>query len=178
MLISENYRRLNRQMHEERPDYGMFECTGKWMPHINHYADAIKAASILDYGCGKGALGMSMSDRLVIGYDPAIPGKDTPPDPHDFVVCTDVLEHIEPDCLDEVLDDLTRLTLKGIFMTISTKPAIKHLSDGRNAHLIVQPARWWLPKIMERFDVRLMQATPVEFGVFASPYDATEGAGQ
>jgi hypothetical protein len=76
------------------------------------------------------------------------------PDPADIVACTDVLEHIEPECLEDVLADLRRVTKKMGFFTIATRPAKKFLSDGRNAHLIQQDARWWLEKLWAKFHVQ------------------------
>ncbi len=69
-------------------------------------------------------------DVVTSEYDPAVAGKDLPPEPADLVVCTDVLEHIEPDCLDDVLSDLARLTKKVLLVNISTRPAVKVLADG------------------------------------------------
>ena len=74
-----------------------------------------------------------------------------------MVACIDVLEHIEPLYLDSVLDDLKRLAEGIAFLSVHTGPAIKVLSDGRNAHLIQQPMEWWLPKIWERFDIQTVQ---------------------
>ena len=55
--------------------------------------------------------------------------------------------------LDNVLDDLKRVTIGVGVFTVHTGPAIKFLTDGRNAHLIQQPPSWWLPKFMSRFDL-------------------------
>jgi 2-polyprenyl-3-methyl-5-hydroxy-6-metoxy-1,4-benzoquinol methylase len=162
MLISSEYRELNRQLHEARADYGV--SSAKWAEHVRQLAGQIGAQSILDYGCGKGALRASLGE-IVREYDPAIPGKDAPPTPADLVLCTDVLEHIEPGCLDSVLDDLRRVTLRGGFFTVATRKAEKSLADGRNAHLIVQPAKWWLPKLMDRFDVLRFEDGGGEFAV-------------
>jgi hypothetical protein len=90
-------------------------------------------------------------------YDPAIPEWAAPPAPCAFVACIDVLEHIEPALLDNVLDDLKRLTLQSGFFTVHTGPAVKRLDDGRNAHLIQQPYDWWLPKLMDRFELFAFQ---------------------
>ena len=127
----------------------------------------IGAKTVLDYGCGKGGLGLALSHLLMTGYDPAVAGHEGTPEPADLVICTDVLEHIEPECLEEVLDDLRRCALKGVFLTIATRPAKKFLADGRNAHLIQEPMTWWLPKIWSRWDLRLVQATPEEFAAFS-----------
>jgi hypothetical protein len=76
-----------------------------------------------------------------------------------------VLEHIEPDFLDNVLDDLAAVTVGYGFYSIHTGPARKHLADGRNAHLIQKPSSWWLPRLCERFEVEGLRPTPGGFSV-------------
>jgi hypothetical protein len=83
----------------------------------------------------------------VFEYDPGIPGKDHLPKPADLVVCTDVLEHIEPELLDGVLRHLYLLAGRGAYLVIATRLARELLPDGRNAHLIVQEPPWWLAKL-------------------------------
>ena len=139
---------MNRVLHRKKT----FGASGhKWADHVRDMK-----GSILDYGCGKGtlkkALGWEISE-----YDPCIPGKDTPPEPHDCVVCTDVLEHIEPEHLDAVLSDLKRLMRRSGFLVIATRPAKKTLPDGRNAHLIVKPPEWWRHKLEEVFTVKAFE---------------------
>jgi len=70
-----------------------------------------------------------------------------------MVVCIDVLEHIEPECIDSVLDHLKDLTERILFVTICMTSSSQWMDDGRNAHLIQEPKEWWLPKIEERFDI-------------------------
>lgn len=160
MLISEQYRDLNRQMHETNEAYGT--SGHKHAEAVVGLANAMQTADILDYGCGKGTLNASIGIRIK-EYDPAIPGKDDPPEPADLVVCGDVLEHIEPECLDDVLTDLESLTKRAVFLCVATRPAKKVLADGRNAHLIVEPKEWWLPKLMERWDMMNFQDMGGEF---------------
>jgi hypothetical protein len=105
---------------------------------------------MLDYGCGKGLLAKSL-DFPIWEYDPAIPGKDNPPNPADLVVCIDALEHIEPDYLSAVLFDLSRCVKKVGYFIINTKEAIKKLPDGRNTHLIVEGKEWWKEKLDKYF---------------------------
>lgn len=118
-----------------------------------------QAGELLDYGCGKGLLAKSLGPHLdhrvrVHQYDPAIPECADTPEPCEVVACTDVLEHIEPDLLDNVLDDLRRVT-KGVgVFVIATGPARKILPDGRNAHLIQEGPGWWLPHLWKRFKVK------------------------
>ena len=149
MLISDAYRQLNRHLH----DQGSYGRKGdKWAERVKGLIEERQPATVLDYGCGQGALGRAL-DRPIAEYDPAISGKDMMPEPADLVVCTDVLEHIEPECLDAVLDDLQRVTKACLFAVVSTRPAKKFLSDGRNAHLIVEPWEYWQEKLSRRFRI-------------------------
>lgn len=115
-------------------------------------------SELLDYGAGKGRLAAALQAQVrrplkIHHYDPAIPQWSAVAAPCGFVACIDVLEHIEPDLLDNVLDDLQRVTLGAGVFTIHTGAAMKVLPDGRNAHLIQQPPAWWLPKLLQRFEL-------------------------
>ena len=90
-------------------------------------------------------------------YDPGVPRFCKEPLPAELVCCIDVLEHVEPEHLDGVLDDLERLCEGIVFLSFFTGPALKTLSDGRNAHLIQQPMQWWLPKFWSRWDIQTVQ---------------------
>ena len=156
MLISDEYRALNAELHRRNELYG---TTGEhWAPALAQIAASYEAKSILDYGCGKGTLAPKLPGFDVREYDPAVPGKDEPPQQADMVYCGDVLEHVEPECLNAVLNDLRRLTLKATMMIVATRPAEKTLADGRNAHLIVKPSRWWLRHILDRWDIDSFKA--------------------
>lgn len=87
------------------------------------------------------------------GYDPAVAEYASDPEPADCVACIDVLEHIEPEMLDQVLDHIRSKTIKRALFSVHLGPAGKTLSDGRNAHLIQKPPAWWLPKIMQRWEL-------------------------
>jgi hypothetical protein len=152
MLITDDYKEQNKQLHAESASYGT--SSAKWADEVRQIAAAYGILDTLDYGCGKGLLKQALKWPTLREYDPSVEGKDAIPDPADMCICTDVLEHIEPDCLDSVLDDLQRCTKKVGFFTIATRPAKKTLPDGRNAHLIQQPVAWWLPKLMERFRLK------------------------
>lgn len=83
-----------------------------------------------------------------------------------------MLEHIEPGLLDNVLDDLRRVTLGVGVFTVHTGAAVKFLPDGRNAHLIQQPPAWWLPKFMDRFELATFNRMPMGFWVVVEPKPA------
>ena len=150
ILITEDYLRLNADLHDSNAAYGtsgsMYTTDVLWV-----YAN-VEAQNILDYGAGKGRLRKSLPESLdVREYDPAIQNIAMRPSKADLVTCTDVLEHIEPDCLAEVLEDINNLSMKGVFLSVSCRPAKKFLKDGRNAHLIVEKPMWWLGKISACF---------------------------
>ncbi len=69
------------------------------------------------------------------------------PKPCDLIVCSDVLEHVEPDKIDAVLSHIFQISGMGAYVVIATRPANAILPDGRNAHLIVKPSAWWIDKI-------------------------------
>jgi hypothetical protein len=166
-LISEEYRQMQRTLHEN-PDYG--KASLEYAPLVADLVKRIGATALLDYGAGKGRLGHALREQFGLNlqvqhYDPAIPAWSAPPEPCRFVACIDVLEHIEPELLDNVLDDLQRVTLGVGFFTVHTGKAGKFLPDGRNAHLIQRPPRWWLPKILERFELVTFYRMPHGFWV-------------
>lgn len=165
-LYSEQYRQLNEQLHQDNENYG--KSGSKWSFVILKLAEQLRTKDILDYGCGKSSLSLHLPFSIK-QYDPAIKKYEDKPNPADVVVCTDVLEHIEPECLDNVLQHLSVLTKQMGLFTASTKPAIKTLADGRNAHLIVKPGNWWLLKILNYFDVKEFKEDANECVFFVKP---------
>jgi hypothetical protein len=164
-LISEEYRRMQAELHRN-PDYGV--ASVEYAPMIAEVMQAVGTRELLDYGAGKGRLALTLNQMFdepftVHHYEPAVPEWSKPPQPCRFVACIDVLEHIEPDLVDNVLDDLKRVTAHVGFFSVDIQPAVKVLSDGRNAHLIQKPASWWLPKFMERFELARFNRMPSGF---------------
>lgn len=125
-----------------------------------------KCKSILDYGCGKGTLAQTLEKAGFDArrYDPAIPEFAAAPTKAQLVACVDVLEHIEPECLDDVLDHLAALTKRVLFVAISTRKAKRFLSDGRNTHLIIEDGEtWWRPRFEKRgLEVRRVWQTGID----------------
>jgi len=166
-LISDEYREMQRQLHSN-PDYGV--ASVHYAPMVAQVIEAVGAGELLDYGAGKGRLGITLRQHIgrpltIHHYDPAIPEWSAPPQPCGFVACIDVLEHIEPALLDNVLDDLQRVTVGTGVFTVHTGRAVKVLSDGRNAHLIQRPPAWWLPKFLDRFELASFDRMPMGFWV-------------
>ncbi len=154
-LITEEYRRMQEELHLN-PNYGV--ASVQYAPIVAEVVKFVGATELLDYGAGKGRLGETLNTLMlhppaVRHYDPARPEWSAPAQPCACVACIDVLEHIEPELLDNVLDDLQRVTIGHGVFTVHTGPAGKVLADGRNAHLIQQPPEWWLERFGNRFDV-------------------------
>ena len=170
MLITDAYREQNRQLHAERPDYGA--GSARWAKRVADICILYGCNSVLDYGCGKAALEPAVAQfRPWLrwqNYDPAIEGLGAK-SPADLVACTDVLEHVEPALLEDVLRDIREHTGKAVFLNIATRPAVKTLPDGRNAHLIVETPDWWLERLMGGFGVREVEANPSEITFVGEP---------
>lgn len=152
--ISEKYLAEQRLLHRN-PGYGV--AAFKFASMIREMIKAYKIKSITDYGAGKLSLKAGLDEIGVqdidyFPYDPVFPEYGDAK-PADLVCCIDVLEHIEPEFVERVMDDIASVTNKIGFFSIATAPAKKTLSDGRNAHLLQKPAAWWLPIISRNFEV-------------------------
>lgn len=165
LTITPEYVELNKKMHLN-PIYGIGGRARKDV--VLKLSEALNTRSILDYGCGKGTLAASLSFPIW-EYDPAVPGKDSVPRAADLVVCLDVLEHVEPEMLDNVLGDLVRCSNKMLFAIIDTGPADKDLPDGRNAHLIQQNKDWWQERLGKFFKIGAILQTGPELHCVLEP---------
>lgn len=156
---------MQEELHRN-PNYGVASVF--YAPMVADFVRQHRIEALLDYGAGKGRLSEELEWLVswpvdVRRYDPAVPEWSAPAQPCDYVVCVDVLEHIEPALLPNVLNDLARVTAKRGLFTVHTGAAEKILPDGRNAHLIQQPPRWWLPQFMDRFDLCRFETLPNGF---------------
>lgn len=173
MLISDAYRAEQAQLHADRPDYGVASLSHA--PIVGRMINQLGIQTVLDYGAGKGRLAQALQahqfdhDVSLAMFEPAIPAWAEDPEPAQMVCCIDVLEHIEPECLEAVLDHLRDLTQRVLYCTVHIGPAKKFLSDGRNAHLTQQPAAWWVPKFLDRFELSSFRRMPSGFVVVAEP---------
>ena len=163
LLITDYHKKINIELHKKEQrtndNKDVFGISG------NQYAGSVSVlagqvinkfgpCALLDYGCGKRTLEKSLppiTGLRVFNYDPCIDGLDERPKPAEIVICTDVLEHVEYECLYNVLDDLKKFTRIALFLAVSTRKARKSYSDGQNCHTIVKDFDWWKPKLMKRF---------------------------
>ena len=157
LLISDGYKKQLIALHEDRYWGG----TGrKHADDIREWAAKYRCETALDYGssnhrdCLKRHFHRKYPGELLFyEYDPAVESKSGLPDPQDIIVCTDVLEHIEPELLDNVLRHIRDCMLKCGYFVISSIAAVSILEDGRNAHLIIEDKEWWKAKLEKYFSV-------------------------
>jgi len=150
VVITDTYRKLNAEKHRTSSVYGT--SGHKYAEDVLAIVKSLNTQDILDYGCGKCTLGHSLPFPIK-QYDPAIPKYEADPEIADIVVCTDVMEHIEPECLDDVIKHIHSKTRKFLYCSINTMPAVKTLADGRNAHLIVEDIGFWTTKFEKYFRI-------------------------
>lgn len=155
MYASPEYVKEQERLHS-KGNYGVMGH--QYGPMVSAVIDSMKIDHLLDYGAGKN---LSLTKGIKTerpfsyqAYDIGVPEYSGPPKPAQMVACIDVIEHIEPDYLEDVLDHLEELTEEVLFISVHTGPAAKTLSDGRNAHLIQQPLEWWVQKFADRFDIQ------------------------
>lgn len=147
-LITEDYQKMMVRMHKKWRSFGKGSNKRR-----REDVEKLGFEDILDYGCGKGSLDFPNIGR----YDPGVEEFSDDPEPRDLVVCTDVLEHIEPDLIDNVLEHIQSKMKKKGYFTIGLDKANKKLPDGRNAHLLIETEEWWLDKLSEYFRVESHQ---------------------
>jgi hypothetical protein len=168
---------LHQQMHEEgRPaEQRGPERTfnGKSLAeHVRPVAGLVlkhRAATILDFGAGKGALYQDHPDHpagsrfkvmadwpgvTVTCFDPGYPAFAEPPSGrHDGVISTDVVEHIAADDIPWILDEIFGHAERFVYVVAACFPAKKMLPNGENAHVTIEPPAWWRGQ-MERAAAR------------------------
>ena len=157
VYLTESYRNQLSEVHS-----GIFPWGGAVegsVPRILEHASQLGCKTILDYGSGYGCFKQTAEkiphNFIITEYEPAFPDKANLPEPADYVICVDVLEHVEPELIDNVLQHLWSLTKKAGYFAICTVPALSNLPDGRNKHLIIEPAEWWFAKLDTLFDYEI-----------------------
>jgi len=136
--ITEKYRELLYETRRQKPSFG--SAGGKGVPLVRPF----NTKDVLDYGCGNGHLALGLGFKIQ-EYDPGKKGKETEPVPAEVVYCGDVMEHVEEECVQEVLAHIKGLVKPGghaVFI-ISCIPSVKFLADGTNAHITVKSGEEW-----------------------------------
>jgi hypothetical protein len=157
--ISAEYLAQQKLLHDNL-NYGIASLS--FAPIVADFIRQTGVRTVSDYGAGKknllvGLKNLGVAPTSYYPYDPVFEEYGVP-QIADLVCCIDVLEHIEPEKLENVLFDLSKITLNYGFFSIHMGPAAKVLSDGRNAHLIQEPSSWWLPRLTKYFEILHLQS--------------------
>jgi len=139
---------------------------------IKRLIERVGAASVLDYGSGKGQQyeprptaikGEGTWDSIidywgideVTCYDPAYPPFSKLPErKFDGVISTDVLEHCPEEDIEWLVGEMFSYATRFVFATIACYPARKRLPSGENAHCTIKPPEWWeaiFERVAKRF---------------------------
>lgn len=120
-----------------------------WRDYVDEFLRLIperERRRVLDFGCGpRGGLAEALGDSA-IPYDPYVERYASGPWDRQFdvVFSSDVLEHMTPSEIREFVRKVNDSTARYLFLAVSTRPAVKCLPNGANAHLTVRSADWWL----------------------------------
>lgn len=156
-MLSAPYKQLLTEVHAKRPRGKRWGTTGGRnagfdLSRALHGRADVK--SVLDFGAGHGTLGDFMRtmrpDLEWHEYDPGLPEKARLPErTFDFIVSSDVMEHVEPDCLQETIAWQKEHATVGMFHHIACDPCGLILPDGRNAHLITEDVEFWIDQYQD-----------------------------
>lgn len=108
-----------------------------FIPNIKAYGLDISPTAIL--------MGNALGREMVCGSALNLPFKNNS---FDLVISSDTLEHIAPEDIDRVIDNIVRVSKKYIFMQICTKKDIAPWGKiiGRKLHLTIRNIEWWIEK--------------------------------
>ncbi len=149
-MITDQYKKHLQELHSRNK----FSEKNLWYDEIKNFiSNEPLPASLLDFGCSHGSLIRKIKQdfpeiEIVDGYDPGVFEFEKKPNrKYEMLTSTDVIEHIEPNFLDETLVYIDSLYEKTAWIIIACYPAKKFLPDGRNAHLIIESPEWWIRKL-------------------------------
>ena len=158
-----------------KPEYRVYSPGEEAAPAIRKWLG--DPCAVIDFGCGTGRLTAILGKHgySVTGIDHVDVRETEVP----FVkatlwglpksifaeggVCCDVMEHIPPERVDEVLSGISRQTRR-VYFTISDRPDSLGSLIGEQLHLTVQPYEWWQAKLSKYWH-RVEQPEPGHFTV-------------
>jgi len=147
-----SYRRLIKFVQQHRPktaldygcgkgrqltDVGIVLKTKEKLIMVNSWREALRLDKLYGYDPAWPYL-----DKLPHTLDPRHKGYD-PAGGVDLVYSTDVLEHIPASDLPWVIQRMSDMAKKCIFLNAASYSAQKSMANGDNAHYTVEPPDWW-----------------------------------
>jgi len=147
--------------------YGMCSHYGQYIhgkDFIDFFISKFNPKKVLDVGCGDNGFCKLMKVKSVkcVGVDFASPQADQIAFAHnlpfknksfEWIVAFDVMEHLLPNEIHDVLKEFVRIVSKGLVFSICYRLANTnhndYLTDKRNLHLTVQPEKWWIEQLSQ-----------------------------
>ena len=149
-FASPEYRRELQAAHK---DHFGTPVKGKWgrsghrhWEFVKPFCERLGAKWVLDFGSGSESFKpVAEADGYRVEQFDAGTDKIALPKQVDVSFSSDVLEHVEPEKIDNVMRFLYLIARKGGWHKIALKPANKTLPiTGRNAHILLRSPAWWL----------------------------------
>jgi len=142
-----------------------FRYSGRAIAEVVDARSYLRTA--LDYGCGKGTIAQNFPHLAFTQYDPGIPSlSKKPKGRYDLVVCTDVMEHVEPHLVAHVVKELGEYTDKVLFVDIACYLTGKVFADGpykdRDLHLVVKDPEWWKQLFDREVGLKFLESRVIE----------------
>mgnify|MGYP003151775866 FL=1 len=155
-LISPEYQAQIEKLHQRKPWGGAVRGKAQ-MLHKHMLMSGAK--SMLDYGCGRSDLRKELEATygtypyILNEYEPGLPELADDPPVSDAVISFDVLEHVEPDKVDNVIKHIHDKCNMWTFHKICLRAATGVFPvSGQNLHLTIKPGFWWLQKFEPYFE--------------------------
>lgn len=154
-MITPEYQKQLLGMHKASPDKKWGTTGGRNFGArlVDFLEQRPNIHTVLDFGAGQKTLEDYVKQHPVYerlkwtNYDPGIPRlRREPIGKFHLVVSSDVLEHIEPDQIQNVLAWLDNRTKLYQYHLISCSTGGGRLPDGRDSHLLVESPEWWKDK--------------------------------
>ena len=129
--------------------------------------------TLLDYGSGKGDIYLNKTkygDKVFPPlkdywnvkptlFDPGvIKFKKPKSKKFDITISVDVLEHIPPQDLYWVINEIFNFSNKAVFLNVACYAALKLLPNGQNAHVSIFSPEWWfgfIYSIAHNYDLKV-----------------------
>lgn len=123
-------------------------------PVLALYAKLNRNINILDYGCGKGnnlfRLDCIFNCINFDNYDPFIEKYSHEPEQSDFTICSNMLNFVEPQCIDNVLKHIADKTKYMIVITIRMDD---DPTCDRSNYKTDRTFQWWQGKLENYFTI-------------------------
>lgn len=151
--ISDSYKEALQKKHSTDPKWGASRRQWGAPDYIREIQRRGYVQTLLDFGAGKQQMRKLLKKECphieYFAYDPGIPGIDTLPDRmFDMVISTDVMEHIEPNLIEETIRQIWDRTNYVMIQNIACSKAGSDFLygpyKGQNVHLIIEDTDWWV----------------------------------